>query len=239
MMSNLKLIRRLGVSLAVACLCTTEALAGIGASENEGNPSTTTQYVGNNSGFEITEDVTYDPSAGRWIKQLVNNPFGGSPIQSGLRVNITETLTNTGSSSWTDWHEEIITDTLINGFPERGFLFDKNFLNLMADYGSGFQSLVEIVDYTVSAMDYVGPGSSNENMGLEAIWIFFEPHAVIKTGDTLKIEKQIFEVHLDANPWQPGEFVEIAQYPTIPEPTSLVLAAVAFGFIACRRRKHS
>jgi|GEM_PF-4212926 len=237
MMSGQMLFRGLVISLAVACLCATEALAGIGASEDVGNSSTTTEYNGGNGGFEIIEDVTYDPGAGPWIKQLINNPSGG-PIVSGFRVNIMETLTNTGTRSWTDWHEEILTDTLINGFPERGFLFDKNFLNLMADYGNGFQPLAEITDYTVMGMDYVGPGSSNENMGLEAIWIFFEPHAVIQTGDTLKIEKQIFEVHLDANVWQPGEFVEIAQYPTIPEPSSILLAAASLVFLACRRRKH-
>ena len=239
-MAHQMLLRRFEILLVVACLCTGEALAGIGASGEGSNPSTTTPYNGNQNGFEIIADVTYDPSAGPWIKQLVND-LGGGQIQSGMRVNITETLTNTGSLSWTDWHEEILTLTGGGGGggTSLGFLFDKNFLNLMADYGNGFQPLVESVDYTVMEMDYLGPGSSGLNMGLEAIWIFFEPHAVIQTSDTLKIEKQIFEVHLDGNIWQQGEFVEIAQYPTIPEPSTMMLATMALGLFGWRRQQRT
>ena len=61
---------------------------------------------------------------------------------------------------------------------------------------------------------------------------------MIQPGDTLKIEKQIFEVHLDGNLWEPGEFAEIAQYPTIPEPSSFLLAATVLGFIVGGRRKR-
>jgi hypothetical protein len=236
MTSGQKLLRRLKFLLAVGCLCTTEAIAGVTASGDGSNPSTTTQHVGDENGFEITEDVAYDPSAGLWIKQLINDP-NGVPIVSGTRVNITETLTNTGTSEWTDWHEEILTTTGGEESP-LGFLFDKNSLNLMADYGSGFLALIEGVDYTVVEMDYLGPGWDDDNMGLEAIWIFFEPHAVIQAGDELKIEKQIFEVFLDGDVWDPGELVEIAQYPTVPEPSTFVLGTIGLLGLGCRRRKR-
>lgn len=237
-MTGQSLFRGLATSLFVGCVCTVEAMAGITASGNFNNPSTTTQHVGDKpDGFEITDDVGFDPSKGPWIKQLVNDPQGIG-ISSGNRVNIIETFTNTGTQHWTDWHEEILTTTIFvggggggggGGEPPPGFLFDKNFFNLMADRGAGFEGLVENVDYTKATMEFLGPGSGNDNMGLEAIWIFFEPHAAIQPGDTIKIEKQIFEVHLDGNIWQPGEFVEIAQYPTVPEPSCLLLAATLLG----------
>jgi hypothetical protein len=224
------------VTLLLLFSCVTSH-AQISASDNDSAPSTVTQYFGNESdGFSLGAWVEFDPNSGPWVKQLTNEP-SGSPIASGRRVTITETLQNFGTVSWTDWHEEILTETLIDFQPQPGFLFDKNFLNLTADYGNGFQGLVGGVDYTVTEMQYNGPGSGNTNMGLQAIWIFFEPHAVIQPGDTLKIEKQIFEVHLDSNLWQPGEFVEIAQYPTVPEPSSCLLAAV-LGFFLLGRGKR-
>jgi len=243
MMSYQMLFSRFTIALALACVCTTAAAAGISASGG-GDGNTTTQYDGNSSGFAIDEGVAYDPSAGPWIKQLTNT---GNGIASGNRVNITETLTNIGPYGWTDWHEEIITTTTGGGGgggggggePQLGFVFDKDFLSLMADYGSGFEALVENVDYSVMSMPYEGPGAGGDNMGLQAIWILFEPHAVIQTDDVLKIEKQIFEVYLDGNIWQQDEFVEIVEYPTIPEPSVFVLAAIGLLSLSIgRQRRH-
>ena len=61
---------------------------------------------------------------------------------------------------------------------------------------------------------------------------------LLQTGDKLKIEKRIFEVHLDGNVWQRGEFVEIAQYPTVPEPTTLTLASLGLLAITTIRRRR-
>lgn len=225
--------------LVVACLSYTPSVfAQVGASGNNNQPSETTSYNLSQGGdsFDITEDVVLDPGSGPWLKELVNN--SGQGIASGMEKTINETLTNAGTIPWTDWHEEVISlTTIIMPDDAFGFVFPQNPINLMADYGGGFVNLVEGPDYSLIGTPYSGPGMAG-NMGYVAIDIFFAPGATIYPGDTLKIEKRIFEVFNDANIWQPGEAAVIAEYPT-PEPVSAALFAVGMlGLFARRRETH-
>ncbi len=212
----------------------------LGASGNYNLPTTDTEYFGDQGGgFNITASLHLDPLAGPWVKSLTNS---GPSIASGTEVFIAETLTNDGSIPWTDWHEEILSISTVGGggggggggIQVPGFLFRNGSVNLQADYGSGFVSLFEGPDYSLQSMDYNGPAISGNNNNWQAVWIFFEPHAVIQTGDTLRIEKRIFEIYGDGNIWQSGEAAQIAQYPT-PEPTTaLIIAPLATAMLLRR-----
>jgi hypothetical protein len=105
----------------------------------------------------------------------------------------------------------------------------------MANYGSGLVPLTAGVDYTLVATPYLnGPAGDFGNW--EAIDIFFAPNRVIATGDVLSIEKDIFEIFGDGDPWRPSEAAEISEFPS-PEPTSLITAAATVGGILLRRRQ--
>jgi hypothetical protein len=204
----------------------------VAASGNNNEPPTFTTHSFQGGGFQIDEAVALDGAFGPWIKELSS---ASSSFFSGQTVMITETLLNAGNVPWTDWHERILTRTTIQSPDDApGFLFRENSLSLMADYGGGFVALSEGADYQLIATPFVGPpiGINND---WEAIDIFFEPHAVIQPGDSLKIEKTIFEVFLDANVWQPGEIAQILEYPT-PEPTSLALCALGAALVLRRTR---
>jgi len=202
--------------------------APLGASGNFNLPTTNTEHFGDQgSGFNITASLHLDPLAGPWVKSLTNN---GSSLSSGTEVFITETLTNDGPFSWSQWHMQIIGLVQVPGF-----LFRNGSVNLQADYGAGFVSLFEGPDYSLQTMDYNGPPISGNNNNLVAVWIFFEPHAVIKTGDTLRSESRIFEIFGDGNIWQTGESAQIAQYPT-PEPTTALIIAPLATAVLLRRR---
>ena len=186
-------------------------------------------------GFSITRDVAYDGGSGQWHKELVGP---GSSANSGDRRDIVETITNVGSQPWTDWHERVVSTTDIDttGDPnDPGFLFDNDSLhvyrnNVLLTLGADYLVAPEI--WTFGPMGNPGHWSAFD--------IFFQPGSTILPGDVLKIEKQIFEVFGDANPWRPNEIAVIAQYPTIPEPATWILASA--GVMACstrRRRVHS
>jgi hypothetical protein len=212
--------------------------AALGVSGDFGLPTTDTEYFGDQgSGFDIVASLHLDPLAGPWVKSLTNI---GPSLSSGTEVFITETLTNDGPIPWTDWHEEIISVANVGGgggggTQVPGFLFRNGSVNLQADYGAGFVSLLEGPDYSLQTMDYNGPPVNGNNNNWEAVWIFFEPHAVIETGDTLRIEKRIFEIYGDGNIWQTGESAQIAQYPT-PEPTTALIIAPLATAVLLRRR---
>ena len=209
----------------------------IGASGNTNAPSITTDHDTQGGQFQINRDVALSDLAGPWEKLLKNNT--ASPFFSGQTVMITETLTNTGTVPWTDWHEHVVSRTTLNQPDDSpGFLFDRTFLQLEADYGSGLVNLNLGIDFITFNDPYSGPSFGGNNNHWEAINIFFAPGKEIQPGDTLVIRKRIFEVFGDANVWEQQEIAVIAEYPT-PEPVSAALFGVAaLGLLARRRSGH-
>ena len=125
--SQSRFVRVLVIVVAMLLLPVAGALTGpraasaaIAASGDASQPSAapTVHNVSGAGGggphVTIIEDVALDFSAGPWPKDLLNNT--GSGFASGQDRNISETLTNTGPLTWTDWHERIVSRTTIN-FP--------------------------------------------------------------------------------------------------------------------------
>jgi hypothetical protein len=197
------------------------AFATIVAGDNPSGPTSLSTYNDNGSGYLVVETVSYDGTAGAWQKELINNRNGVIP--SGNQVSIDEQLTNAGPRSWTDWHEAILPNPSDPPFPD--FLFTAGSLLVTRNA----VPLTAGIDYTLSTtVDNSGIGITPGGDWV-ALSIFFSPSAVIQPGDVLGITKNIFEVFNDGDVWDVGEFALLGQYPTVPEPSSLVLAA--FGLI--------
>jgi hypothetical protein len=153
-----------------------------------------------------------------------------------------EVLTNLGGIAWSDWHEAVLSRTEINMPNDApGFLFRNGSLSVSANYGSGPVALVEGTDYTVVAPPYAGPAAGLNGPNWETIDITLSPARFIAPGNSLIIQKDIFEVFGDATIWMTGEAAEIGEYPTttgVPEPATLGVVGMALGasLIAGRRR---
>jgi hypothetical protein len=229
------------VAAASLVLWHVSAATAIPASPNEGAPQQTTHVVGDAGGFFIAADVSYDPAFGPWVKELDNV---GAPILSGEDVPLFEMVTNTGDVTWTGWHEGVVSTTFI-GIVIPGFLFRAGSLVLSRDG----DPLVEGVDYTVTPTVHTASGDPGGNFGnWEAVSISFTPSGEIAPGQTLTIEKSIFEVFLDANIWTSGEAAVIEQYPTVSATRVpavgvagnllLALGMAGFGGRALKRRRE-
>ncbi len=197
-----------------------------------GNPNGTSHvdivpYNQSLNRFAIDGSVSHNTGFGPWEKRLV----GPAPNTfSGDRLDIVEIINNVGTDVWTDWHEKVLSTTTINTPDDPGFLFDRNTINVYRNN----VLLAEGLDYALQGDPFFGGGNGGH---YRAIDIFFSSGSTILPGDQLRIEKQIFEVFGDGNVWQQGEQAIIAQYPTIPEPSAIVLAGL--GALAClsgRRR---
>lgn len=212
-----------------------QSVRAVGASGDTTRPSQETLHPFFAGGFQITENVAFDPAAGPWLKRLIN---GGQSHNSGQNVPIIETFTNTGTLAWTDWHEEVRSRTQIPGGPgdEPGFLFREGSVSIAADFGGGFVPLADGVDYTLVPTLYSGVPEPGNNFNWEAVSVFFAPNRLIAPGNRLRIEKSIFEVFGDADPWRPQEEAILAQYPTVPEPSSALLAVVGVLVAGFRRK---
>jgi PEP-CTERM motif len=211
------------VAMSAASVTTSAAFAVIVASDNPSGPSTVTTYNGGASGFSIVETVSYDGAAGAWQKELINTDAPPPQLFSGQLVPIVEQLTNAGPSAWTDWHEEILPNPSDPPFPD--FLFRAGSLQVTRNN----VALIQGVDYTlVPTINNTGIGVTSGGDWL-ALSIFFSPSAVIQPGDILGIRKDIFEVFGDSDVWDQGEFALIGEHPSVPEPSTLALAA--FGLI--------
>jgi hypothetical protein len=184
--------------------------------------------------FSITSAVAYDEGSGQWWKEFVGPNGGGA---SGDRFDIVETITNAGTQAWTDWHERVVSTTDVSSSPgpnDPGFLFDNTSLHVFRNN----VPLSQGTDYLVAPQTFnFGPQG---NLGQwSAFDVFFQPGSTIQPGDTLRIEKQIFEVFNDGNPWMPGELAVVAQFPTIPEPAAWILAAAGAFSCFIRRKRNS
>src|SRR4051812_25557851 len=123
--------------------------AVIPASGDITKPSTSSNYSVTGSAVPVVESVSRDPLAGPWLTNFTNNTGGGRP--SGQDTTMIDVLTNLGALAWTGWHEKVESRTTQNTPNDSpGFLFDSIHLQVMGDYGSGFVTLTQGVDYTVS-----------------------------------------------------------------------------------------
>ena len=196
-------------------------------------PSVDTTTDGNSAGFDVFEDVSYDPASGRWLAGLHN---AGTGIGSGDEVSLSLTLTNTGSLTWTGWHQAVASTTVTSGgLTIPGFLFVADSLVVRRN-GS---ALIEGVDYTVTPVVHTatdGPPGGTNLGHWEAVSIVFSPSGQIAPGQTLGIEQEIFEVFLDGDPWRPDDVAVLQQHPTVPEPATWGMLAVGFALVLLPRR---
>jgi len=221
-------MQRLSCLLALA-LCLAAARSSLGATISAGGgsgPSTTTSYDGTRTdGFVVVENVAHDSGASPWQKELVNIGSGpGNMLASGVPATIDETFSNVGSDAWTGWHEEVVSRTTVDSdsnYP--GFLFRDGSLSVYRNGGL----LTEGSDYTLTTQ--VVGGQLSPNGDWEAMTIVFSSAAMIQPGDSLRLTKDIFEVFGDGNTWQLNEAAVLAQYPLVPEPSSIGLALLGGG----------
>ena len=235
LMRTVSTFRKLTWLLApfVVVVATRSSLAVIIAGDNPFGPTTLTTYNGDINGFSVVETVSYDGASGSWHKELING--GNQQILSGQQVPIDEQLTNAGPRAWTDWHEEILANPPDPQFPD--FLFVTDSLRVSRN-GVALTAGVDFTLVPTAASPGLGISPSGDWVALS---IFFSPSALIQPGDTLGITKRIFEVFGDANIWDQGEGALIAEHPSVPEPSSIGLAA--FGLVGLmawgwRRRKR-
>jgi hypothetical protein len=225
------------VSIAILARASVAA-AAISVSGDTSMPSQDSGYTISPFGsVQVNENVMLSPSFGPWRTHLVNGP---QPWASGQDISVTQTYVNLGSAPWGAWHENVISTTQIGGGPdpEPGFLFDHTSLSVQANYGSGFITLAEGVDYTVMPTVYSGPPAMGNPDNWEAFTLRFAPARVIGVGNTLRIGYGIFEVFGDGDPWRPEEEAVLAQFPTaVPEPAAAALCTLAIA-AALRRRRN-
>jgi len=213
--------------------------AAVEASGGAG-PSVMTDHEGNANGFNIAITVLHDPSAGPWLKHLINT---GGGIESGLLVPITEEFTNIGTSTWTDWHEEIVgpIDSGTGFGPATAFAFERGSVRVYRNGNLLAQGVDYQLQFTLHPVVQPGPNPGNHvdaGQHWQSVSIFFSGANSIQPTDTLTIEKNIFETYLNGKIWTPLIEPVIAQYPTIPEPASVVPFAAAFVLLGyCGRRR--
>jgi len=212
------------------------AAAAISVSGDASMPSQDSGYTISPLGsVQVNENVMLSPAFGPWRTHLVN---GSQPWASGVDVNVTQTLVNSGTAPWNQWHEEVISTTQIGGGPgpEPGFLFDHTSLSVQANYGSGFIALTQGADYTVVPTVYSGPPAMGNADNWQAFSIVLAPARTIALGNTLRIGYGIFEVFGDGDPWRPEEEALLTQFPTaVPEPAAAMLCAIGTAAALLRR----
>ena len=197
-------------------------------------PGAGTTTDGDSAGFEVFEDVAYDPAFGPWLAGLRNT---GSGIASGDAVSLSLSLTNTGLLDWTEWHAAVAsTTTVSSGVTIPGFLFVADSLVVRRNA----ITLVAGVDYTVVPIVHTattgGMGGGSNFGHWEAFSILFSPSGQIAPGQTLGIEQQLFEVFLDGDPWRPDEVAVLQQHPAVPEPATWGMLAVGLALVLLPRR---
>lgn len=153
--------------------------------------------------------IDLDPNGLPWSKSITD-PNGLVTDPAGELLDMIEFIENVGTESWGDWHEHI------------------------APNGAG------LPDSTWISVDLLVNGSSITfnalGLGTPNLWLdtFSQP---VLPGDILEIRKvvEVFPVV----PTNSGPILRIEEYPTpIPEPGSLVLAAVSsLVLIGMRRRR--
>jgi hypothetical protein len=202
------------------------------ASPDPSMPSTITMTDGSSAGFSVFEDVAYDPASGPWLLELRN---AGSGISSGDAVPLSLTLTNTGNTAWTEWHQAVSSMTVTSGgLSIPGFLLVADSLVVMRD-GT---PLIEGVHYAVTPIVHTatdGPPGGTNYGHWEAVAIVFSGSGQIAPGQTLTIDQEIFEVFLDGDPWRPDDIAVIQQHPSVPEASTWGMLGLAILLLLLRR----
>ncbi len=197
------------------------AVLGIPASDGSGT-SAGSEYEPEGDGWVVedpygggNQDVYYDPDAGPWIKTLTLL----DPAVAGTIYTLTENLHVGGgpdgtAPAWYDYHEEILTP---------GWTWNPT--------GPGGEN-----QWSFSASNWFGIWTYVIPLGNTKVDWTFNPPLPVCTNLTLT-KYLIYNGGTGADPNAP---IIIAEYPTIPEPGTLVLLATAgLGLLlfAWRRRK--
>ena len=241
-------------ALLVAALCLSLgqaawASAGIGASNADG-PKTFTEHDFKwlQLGWKIGSSknrvpVAYDDSKGAWVKQLelplvrntnngtdglLNNELGTNNENGlGFKLSLKEYLVIDGEQGWIDWHEKIVDGTIGNG-----------------SNGSGNAGLFSWDDEYTFKVKKPGDSGFSTPSGLTAD---FSDGIVDFTFDELPVGTEVFiEKHLEyefLNGYAPlgsnnGATLNVAQYPTVPTPSTAVAGLALLGGLVLRRRRH-
>lgn len=195
------------LTLAAALALVPAALADSYPASGGNGSSQQSQYSGTSSGWVVesstggNQDVYYDPNAGPWIKTLNL----GAPAVINKIYTLQELLHVGGGPNglapgWTDYHEEIRT---------QGWTWSP-----VGPMGQGWGFSADPEKWN-GIWTYVVPA------GNKTVDWSFQPALPVCTN--LSITKYLV-YNGGGDPLAP---VVIAQYPTVPEPGTLVLAAVA------------
>ena len=234
-MASRRAVKILALALALGSGWTSASPAsGLSVGPDPTLPSASTTTDGDATGFSVAEDVAYHAAAGPWLAGLRNT---GDGIASGDAVSLSQSLANTGTLTWTEWHQTIASTTVVgSGTTIPGFLFVADSLVVRRDGAL----LVEGVDYTLSVSVHTattgGMGGATNFGHWEGISILFSPSGQIAPGQTLEIEQQLFEVFLDGDPWRPHEVAELRQHASVPEPATWGMLALGLALVLLPRR---
>ena len=155
---------------------------------------------------DISMDAAWDPSAGPIIQIF------GTDGQPGI-IHLTETIHNSGTVPWTDWHEQL----LVRDADGTGWVPSPDTDNLW--WGDGFNA---------GNAPNTNPPSTWAVDHPNDVMSFWFPTTPVFPSQFLVITKEILV------PEGMTTFA-IAEWPTVPEPSIMVLAG--FGVLALLKRR--
>ena len=166
-----------------------------------------TAQINADGSVDINMDAAYDPSGGPIIKIFSTDGQPGT-------ITLTETIHNSGTVPWTDWHEQL----LVPGADGTGWVPSPDTDNLWwgdPNVNGGQQA-------------HSNPPSTVQIDHPSDVIEFYFPTTPVFPSQTLTITKDILV------PEGMTTFA-IAEWPTVPEPSIMVLAG--FGVLALLKRR--
>ncbi len=218
----------LGLAAVFGFMACSSARADIAAGNGDGAGALSSfSYLDKAGGWNVEPPeggyflIYLDPNAGPWRKTL-GAPNGGFVVNQSyklselLQVATDPSVPPLPSPPWTDYHESILT-------PGWMWIEDQSDPSLTWTFGTNQPGLV--ASHLIDAV------------GINADWTF-APAAAIDT--TMMITKYVQYVGgAGADPFAP---LVVAQYPTVPEPSTIVLllvGAAAMLLYGWRRRNRA